>query len=152
MSEDLETLTPTRRGRPPVNTVASPTRPGWKPAARMGGVKAPKGFTARWVADEPDNIARKKEEGWVMLPADKNQKDFDVKDVNDGNKMGSNIHYRGMVAMMLPDDKKEARTEYYKAETNRATQMIMKKTDGEAKNMGVQTYAPKGQGGRIVIE
>lgn len=141
-----------RRGRPPMNTVKEPTRPGWKPAARMGGIQAPRGYTARWVADEPDNIARKKEEGWVMLPADKNEKDFETKDVTDAGKLDSNIRYRGMIAMMLPDDKKQARTEYYKAETDRATKMIMRDSDKEARKMGVETYSPKGQSGRIVIE
>lgn len=141
-----------RRGRPPMHTVKEPTKPGWKPAARLGGLAAPKGYTARWVSDEPDNIARKKEEGWVVMKSDQNQRDFDTKDVNDASATDSKIQYRGMIAMMLPDEMKKQRTEYYKAETNRATQMIMKKADGEAKSMGVETYSPKGQSGRIVIE
>jgi len=141
-----------RRGRPAMNTVKEPTKPGWKPAARLGGVKAPSGYTARWVSDEPDNIARKKEEGWIVMDQKQNQKNFDQQDVNDQGKTDSTIRYRGMIAMMLPDDLKKQRTEYYKAETNRATQMIMRKTDSEAKQMGVETYSPKGSSGRIVIE
>lgn len=86
-----------------------------------------------------------------MKPSD-NKKKFDRQDVTDSAQLDSKIRYRSMVGMMLPDDIKEARNEYYKSETMRATASIMKKTDGEAKNMGVQTYAPKGMGGRIVIE
>lgn len=141
-----------RRGRPPMSTVKKPTKPGWKPAARLGGVKAPEGYSARWVSDEPDNIARKKEEGWIIMDQKQNQKTFEVQDVTDGATLDSTIRYRGMVAMMLPDELKEQRTEYYKAETNRATQMIMRKTDTEAEKMGVETYSPKGSSGRIVIE
>ena len=143
---------PARRGRPPMNTVKEPTKPGWKPAARMAGIKAPDGYTARWVSDEPDNIARKKEEGWIMMTSKDNQKNFDSQDVNDSNPTDSRIKYRGMVGMMLPDKLKEERTAYYKAETNRATSMIMKDTDKEAKKMGVETYSPRGSAGRIVIE
>lgn len=147
MSEEVR-----KPGRPPMNTVKSPTKPGWKPAARMATIKAPQGFNERWVSDEPDNIARKKEEGYVMMSQKDNKGSFETQDVTDTGQIDSKIRYRGMVAMMLPDDMKEARTEYYKAETNRATKHIMGDTDKEAKKMGVQTYAPKGQGGRIVIE
>ena len=76
----------------------------------------------------------------------------DVLDVNDGSVVSNNIRYRDMIAMMLPNDIKESRTEYYKAETQRSTQMIMKKADEDAKQIGVQTYTPKGMSGRIVIE
>lgn len=142
----------TRRGRPPMQTVKEPTKPGFKPASRLGGLKAPQGYTARWVDADEGNIARKLEEGWIMMDQKDNQKDFGVKDVNDTNSVDSKIKYRGMVAMMLPDDLRASRQEYYKAETARATQSIMKKADAESKNIGVQTYSPKGQSGRIVIE
>jgi hypothetical protein len=148
---DLE-VKEVKRGRPAMNTVENPTKPGWKPAARMAGIQARSGFTARWVSDEPDNIARKKEEGWIIMKPDDNIKKFDSQDVNDASQTDSRIRYRGMIAMMLPNNLKEARTEYYKAETNRATQMIMRETDKEAKKMGVETYKPKGASGRIIIE
>lgn len=141
-----------KRGRPAMNTVENPTKPGWKPAARMAGLKAPSGYTPRWVSEESDNIARKKEEGWIIMKPEDNKGSFESKDVNDASQTDSRIRHRGMIAMMLPDKLKEARTEYYKGETNRATQMIMRDTDREAKKMGVETYKPKGASGRIIIE
>jgi len=54
--------------------------------------------------------------------------------------------------MMMPNDVKEARNEYLRAESDSARKQILREADEEFKRAGVQTYAPRGQSGRIVIE
>lgn|SRR3990167_5683376 len=140
-------------GRPITQTVTAPTAPGWRPAKRLGYLKAPSGYTARWVAADLDNVQRKKEEGWlIMKPSDNKGMNLDKQDVNDGGSPANDIRYRDMIAMMLPDEVKKEREEYYRQENRRATDVIFKKTDRDLKNIGVSTYTPKGQAGRIVIE
>ena len=140
-------------GRPSSQTVSAPTDPGWRPAKRLGYLKAPSGFTARWVSVDSDNVQRKKEEGWiVMKPSDNKGGNLGLQDVNDGGSPANDIRYRDMIAMMLPDAVKKERDEYYRSENRRATDVILKKTDKDLKNMGVSTYRPNGQSGRIVIE
>ena len=140
-------------GRPPNQTVAAPTAPGWKPAKRLGYLKARSGFTARWVSTDSDNVQRKKEEGWlIMKPTDNIGGNLGLQDVNDGGSPANDIRYRDLIAMMLPDAVKKEREEYYRGENRRATDVILKKTDKDLKNIGVHGYAPKGQSGRIVIE
>lgn len=140
-------------GRPPSQTVAEPTKPGWRPAKRLGQLRAPSGYTARWVSIDADNVQRKKEEGWIIMkPSDNKGGDMGLKDVNDGGSPANDIRYRDMIAMMLPDSIKKERDDYYRAENRRSTDVIFKKTDAELKNIGVQTYKPRGQSGRIVIE
>lgn len=139
--------------RSPNQTVANPTAPGWRPAKRLGYLKAPSGFTARWVSSDSDNVQRKKEEGWlIMKPSDNKGGNLGLQDVNDGGSPANDIRYRDMIAMMLPDAVKKEREDYYRAENRRATDVILKKTDKDLKNIGVSTYKPNGQSGRIVIE
>lgn len=130
------------------------TAPGWRPAKRLSYLKARSGYTARWVAADPDNIARKKEEGWqIMTPKDNIGGNLDKQqDVNDGGSPANDIRYRDLIAMMLPDKVKKEREEYYRGENRRATDVILKKTDSDLGKFGVQTYKPKGHSGRIVIE
>ena len=42
-------------------------RVNWRPASKLGTFTTPEGYRARWVHDTPDNISRKKAEGWVVL-------------------------------------------------------------------------------------
>ncbi len=153
-----------RRGRPPrekidmieqteKNEAPKATRPGFKPASRLGYLKAPANFTARWVKNDPDNIARKKQEGWVVMkPEDNKGTSFERIDVSDPKETGNHIRYQDMIAMMLPNDIKKDREEYYRNETRHATRAILRESDAQFKQKGVQTYTPKGQQGRIVID
>ena len=87
-----------------------------------------------------------------MKPSDNKGGNLGLQDVNDGGSPANDIRYRDMIAMMLPDAVKKERDEYYRSENRRATDVILKKTDKDLKNMGVSTYRPNGQSGRIVIE
>lgn len=129
------------------------TRPGWKPASVLPNLKAPAGFTARWVANDPGNVAKKMAEGWVLMePKDNKGIKIRTTDVMAGNQMASEIRYRDSIAMMLPNESKAGRDEYMRKLNSEAVMSSLKETDAEFKKKGVQTYAPKGQAGRIVIE
>lgn len=140
--------------RPQIDTEKKKgTTPGWKPSSVLPNLKARHGFTARWVKNESANIYRKIEEGWVLMKAEDNI-GIAIRQDNtpDANSLAGEIRYRDMIAMMLPDDKKLAREEYYSEENKSAKRSILNKTDEVFKRAGVQTYAPKEQSGRIVIE
>lgn len=134
-------------------TIEQPTAPGWRPAKKLQGLKARSGYTARWVSADPENVARKKSEGWILMkPSDNIAGSFDTKDVNDGGSAANDIRYRDLIAMMLPDEIKRQRNEYYRNENAQAAKAIMKNTDAGIAKMGGSTYKPKGMQGKIVIE
>jgi len=127
------------------------TKPGWRPASKNPELRAPSGYTARWVSKEPGEIARKRAEGWeVMRPEDNKAPEIVQHDVNDGKAVHNGIVFRDLIAMMLPNELKKEREEYYRKENLEAKKAILDKTDRDAKKMGIQTYAPN-KGGRIVI-
>lgn len=129
------------------------TKPGWKPSSVLPNLKARHGFTAKWVHNEPANIYRKQSEGWIVMKSSDNTgtpiRQFETPDAN---PLGSEIRYRDMIAMMISDDDKKAREEYYREQNQSAQRQILHKSDMEFKRSGVQTYTPKGMSGRIVIE
>lgn len=146
-----------KRGRPAKTDkddgAVKGTTPGWRPSSLLGTLKARNGFTPRWVSNDPARIAKMRAEGWVVMRPEDNIGSYqNVDDVTAGKSLSGEIRYRDMIAMMLPPDKKEARDEYYRGETQSATKAILKQTDGDLKQKGVSTYTPKGMPGRIVIE
>jgi len=129
------------------------TKPGFKPATRLGNLKAKPGFTARWVRNDSANIARKRAEGWIIMqPKDNIGTYEEITDVTEARPVHNGIRYQDMIAMMLPDDLKQSRQEYYRNEVKESTRSIFRQTDNDFKQAGVQIYTPKGQGGRIVID
>lgn len=129
------------------------TRPGWKPASILPNLKAPSGFTARWVRNDPGNIQRKMAEGWLLMkPSDNKGVAILQVDTPEANPLASEIRYRDSIAMMLPDDMKEAREEYMRDENRSRQEQVLNHSDEKFKSHGVATYAPKGQAGRIVID
>lgn len=144
-SQDVTTETPkdTKRG----------TKPGWKPSSVLPQLKARNGFTAKWARNEPGNISKKLDEGWiVMKPGDNVGVPIRQHETPEANPLGTEVRYRDMIAMMIADEDKLAREEYYREENQAAKRQIMQKTDEAFKRAGVQTYTPKGMAGRIVIE
>lgn len=144
---DLEV--PKKPGRPPKNEA---TRTGWRPSNQLATLKAPSGFTARWVHSDPARIAKLKAEGWRLMKHEDNEGEYLHEDVTTGQSLGTEIRYRDHIAMMIPDDVKKARTEYYSKETQEALRAVTKKSDSEIGATGAQVYTPKGREGRIVIE
>ena len=135
--------TPTKKG----------TRPGWKPASILPQLKARHGFTARWVRNDPGNIQRKMAEGWLLMkPEDNVGTPIIQAETPEANPLASEIRYRDSIAMMLPDEAKQDREEYYRNESRSVQQQVLSKSDEQFKSHGVTTYTPKGQAGRIVID
>ena len=129
------------------------TKPGWKPSSVLPQLKARTGFTARWVANESGNITKKLSEGWILMkPSDNVGIPIKAYDTPDSNALASEIRYRDSIAMMISDEDRQARQEYMRSESRAAQKQILQKTDDAFRSHGVQTYTPKGQAGRIVIE
>lgn len=129
------------------------TRPGWQPASILPKLKARRGFTARWVRNDPGNIQRKMVEGWLLMkPSDNEGVAIIQAETPDTAPLASEIRYRDSIAMMLPDEDKKDRDEFYRNESRSVQQQVLSKTDEQFKSHGVATYTPKGQAGRIVID
>lgn len=127
------------------------TRPGWKPAGQLPKLKAPPGFTAKWA--NPEKLSKLRAEGWVVMkPSDNRGEKILQVDVNDSSSLTGELRYRDLVAIMLPQELKEARDEWVKSENRVAMSSILKQTDEQLKDMGVETYKPDDQAGRVVIE
>lgn len=129
------------------------TKPGWRPSSRLNSIKAKKGYTARWVENKPERLAKMREEGWEMMkPEDNEGTQITSYDVNDGKALHNGIRQKELIAMMLPDSLKEDREEYHRQENRDAVKNILRDTDGHLAETGARSYTPKGLEGRIVIE
>lgn len=127
------------------------TPPGWRPAGQLPRLKAPPGFSPKWA--NPDKLDKLRAEGWIVMKHEDNKGDPITRvDVNDGGSLTGAIRYREMVAVMLPNEVKAARDEWVRNENLETTKGILRETDEQLTEMGVQTYAPKGQSGRIIID
>jgi hypothetical protein len=127
------------------------TRPGWKPAGQIPRLKAPPGFTAKWA--NPEKLDKLRAEGWIIMkPEDNRGQEILKVDVNDTGSLTGAIRYREMIAIMLPNELKAERDEWLRNENREAMKNILKQTDEKLQDLGVQTYTPQGQAGRIVIE
>lgn len=126
------------------------TPPTWKPASQLPKLKAPPGWVAKW--SNPSKLTERLEEGWkIMKPSDNKGGEILNVDVNDSASLTNTLKYRDMVAIMLPKELKEARDAWLRNENKEAMRGILKQTDKEFKDGGVETYTPKGQEGRVVI-
>lgn len=127
------------------------TRPGWRPAGQMPRLKAPPGFSPKWANTE--KLDKLLAEGWIVMKPEDNKGAPILKvDVNDVSSLTGALRYREMIAVMLPNELKEERDEWVRNENREAMRGILKETDEKLDEMGVQTYTPQGQAGRIVIE
>lgn len=98
----------------------------WKPASRLGTLKGPEGYRLRWCSDTPDNIARKKSEGWVILDKTKfpdlENSDYDHQVTDSSGLTKSVLKRNELVAMVMPEETALERTAYYEQETANRTQ------------------------------
>lgn len=126
------------------------TPPGWKPASQLPKLKGPKGWTVKW--SNPAKLTERLSEGWlIMKPEDnKGEKILNI-DVNDVSSLTGALRYRDMVAIMLPQDLKQARDNWLRNENKEAMKGVLRETDEKLKEGGVETYVPKGQEGRVII-
>ena len=105
----------------------------WRPASRTGTINAPDGYVVRWCHDTPENIAKKKAEGWETLNTTKfptaTISDYEHQ-VTDSNGLTSSILKRNeLVAMILPKETAEDRKAYYERETADRTNAILNKAE-----------------------
>jgi hypothetical protein len=142
------------RGRPKMSEEVKATPVKWRPASKQATLKAKSGYTAKWVRNDPSDIARYKSEGFIIMKPDDNVGPYKEAplDVNDGTAVSNQIRFRDCIAMMLPNDLVEARKEYFKNENAAVMASVIKKTDDSVKKLGGQTYTPKGMAGKIVID
>lgn len=140
-AQEVQTERPKKKG----------TRPGWKPAGQLPRLKAPPGFTPKWA--NPEKLDKLRAEGWIIMkPEDNKGQEILKVDVNDAGSLTGALRYREMIAIMPPNELKEDRDEWVRSENREAMKNILKQTDEEFKEKGVETYKPEGQSGRIVIE
>ena len=152
MESETEEI-PEKEEKPKTRRKRKATKPAWRPSSRLATLKARSGFTARWVSADPAEISKKRAEGWIIMkPSDNKGPEIEQTDISDGKALHDGIRYRDMIAMMLPDDLKEAREEYYKKENEQAMAGILDETDNKLGQIGAQTYKPKGASGRVTIE
>ncbi len=140
-----------KRGRPPLSKIKT-TPSGWRPGGKLPLLKCKPGFTAKWA--DAGKVTKLMSEGWIVMRKEDNVGSPVINyeaDVNDGNSLSGEIRYRGMIAMKMPDDVKQARDEWHRSENKEAMQGILKETDQEFANMNVETYAPNKRN-RITIE
>ena len=109
----------------PESKAVRPVR--WKPASRLGTVKVPEGMRGRWVHDTPDNISKKKAEGWVVVDKTKFPDIIEGSEyesqVTDSRGLTSSVLKRNeLVFMALPEEIGEERDEYHRQETEQTTQ------------------------------
>ena len=88
----------------------------WKPAAYLPIKDAPKGYRAKWCLDEPANIERLEQEGWLhphQVGQGTNVQRQDRATIEDGKNLTPNAKkYRELRLMYLPMEDFEARQEY----------------------------------------
>lgn len=120
------------------NLDLKPKRPvKWKPASRLGDITGPEGYRLRWCDSNPDNIAKKEAEGWVILDKSKFP---DLKGSNyerqttDSEGLTKTVLKRNeLIAMVLPEEAALERTEYYRQETEDRTKAAF--TNSEVKKL-----------------
>lgn len=115
-------------------------RPEWKPAPVLDKViGVPEDHTARYVRNDEKNIQRKLKEGWIPLnKINSNASKISTEEshIKDSQSLGSHIGAREMVVMVLPNELKAAREEYFKQETIAMTNAKLKAQDQRSKPGG----------------
>lgn len=154
----MEVIQEVSRGSKPLNPIEKDekkkgTPVGFRPSSVLPRLIAREGFSAKWIRNEAGHIASKLEEGWIIMkPTDNIGTSIRQDYVSEANSLGTEIRYRDLIAMMLPNEVKKAREEYYRNEARESQSQVLRETDSKLKSGGVQTYKPKGMAGRIVIE
>jgi hypothetical protein len=111
----------------PESKAVKPVR--WKPASKLGIVARPEGHRVRWCEDTPQNIAKKKAEGWEILNKAKfpelNNTEFDVSTTDSKGLTNTIIKRNELVAMIIPEELALERDEYFKQETQNQTKQAL---------------------------
>ena len=93
----------------------------WNPANRLPDLVVPDGMVGRWVRNDPINVNKKLNEGWVFTNKMKTPSCRTDTDSVDSTKGISGITINEMVGMVMPKDLAQARREYHERETEART-------------------------------
>jgi hypothetical protein len=91
----------------------------WRPASLLEVRNREPGYHYRWVNKEPLNISKKLAEGWEFA-----EKEELVGE--DGRVKERVTEYRTLVLMKIDEETRQAREEYYSAETDRQSVLTPK--------------------------
>lgn len=93
----------------------------WKPASVTDVVDKDPNFRYRWSGKNPDNLAKKKAEGWETvsgLSSDQTNSPESNR-VNDGRQLTSTLEKTDVILQRLPEELGRERDEYFNNETQR---------------------------------
>lgn len=114
----------------------------WKPAKALDHLKGPDGHRKRWCNSDEANIEKKLAEGWIPLnkttapSASHNRKLANASE--DGRPTSTNIAYREMVGMALPEDLAEARDEHFR---RKSEAQVRGRIRGDSAKRDLKKYA-----------
>lgn len=120
MSETAE-VTKRGVGRPPKNDLKK-GHSSWRPANVSEVSNKEPGFRYRWASKAPDNLTKKKIEGWETVNAVTNPQttaEAGHGRINDGKPLTSAQERSDAVLMRIPEDMAEQRDAYYNNESAR---------------------------------
>ncbi len=92
----------------------------WKPASVTDVTGKEPGYRYRWVNKDPDNLAKKVQEGWETING--LQSDGATPEdsrINDGHKMTSVTEKRDVILQRIPEELALERDAYYNNESDR---------------------------------
>ena len=125
----------------------------WKPAAYLPVTNVPKGYRAKWCLDEPANIERLEQEGWVH-PSQVGQgvkvERTDRATIEDGkNLTASEKKFRELRLMYLDPESFEARQEYIAEKNQEQVRGLKRHLKSEIENQGEKSASVYG---KIIID
>lgn len=102
----------------------------FRPASKLGYFNAPDGYVGRWVnAGDQGNMMRKQAEGWEVvnmatMPGFQHINEIiRHKEVTESGGLGNGVlRHNEMIAMILPNEMKESRDQYYGNLTKKRTE------------------------------
>lgn len=115
----------------------------WKPHSLLDVYDKQSGYRYRWVNKEPQNVYKKKAEGWEMvsgITSDTAKQPEHVKRMMDGANITSIIEKHDCVLMRLPEELATERDDYFRNQTARRTQGITDHIHKEAAKQGTETH------------
>lgn len=126
-------------------------KPSWRPAAKLQLIDKKPGFRYRWCEQDPDNLERKKAEGWVFAHELHGMDAEPEPGVDAAPVKGAKTH-RELVLMALPEDMAKARAEYFEEQTKRQTTGTKELLEEQMRNNPKRKGASAHASGEIRIE
>lgn len=117
----------------PNSKAVKPVR--WKPGSRMGKTIKPEGYRLRWCEDTPENISRKKLEGWEILNttnfAGLGSSEYEKRSTDSNGNTSTVLKRNELIAMIIPEDLALEREAYFEQETRERTKDSLENTNAK---------------------